>query len=79
MTYTDIVFGFAQSDALKAERSNNAGLRDQRLAMEWVRDNIAHFGGDPSKITVFGQSSGGMRLTSMSAQVSSLLITFMTM
>lgn len=60
MAYTDTVFGFAQSDALKAERSNNAGLRDQRLAMEWVRDNIEHFGGDPSKITVFGQSSGGM-------------------
>lgn len=60
MNYRLGFFGFAQSDALKAERSNNAGLRDQRLAMEWVRDNIAQFGGDPSKITVFGQSSGGL-------------------
>lgn len=54
-----IVFGFAQSDALQSEGSENAGLRDQRLAIEWVRDNIAHFGGDPEKITISGQSSGG--------------------
>ena len=54
------VFVFAQSDALEAEGSENAGLRDQRLAIEWVRDNIEHFGGDPEKITIFGQSSGGM-------------------
>ncbi|KAI8623702.1 putative lipase [Xylariaceae sp. FL1651] len=54
------VFGFAQSAALEAEGSENAGLRDQRLAIEWVRDHIDQFGGDPEKITIFGQSSGGL-------------------
>lgn len=54
------VFGFARSAALESEGSENAGLRDQRLAVEWVRDNIEHFGGDPGKITIAGQSTGGM-------------------
>ncbi|KAK3903645.1 Alpha/Beta hydrolase protein [Staphylotrichum tortipilum] len=60
MNYRLGFFGFAQSEALRAEGSENAGLRDQRLAIEWVRDNIARFGGDPHKITIFGQSSGGL-------------------
>ncbi|PHH91910.1 hypothetical protein CDD83_9777 [Cordyceps sp. RAO-2017] len=60
MNYRLGFFGFAQSDALKSEGSENAGLRDQRLAIEWVRDNIAQFGGDPQRITIFGQSSGGL-------------------
>ncbi|KAI1376917.1 carboxylesterase family protein [Hypoxylon crocopeplum] len=60
MNYRLGLFGFAQSEALESEGSENAGLRDQRLAIEWVRDNIAHFGGDPGKITISGQSSGGL-------------------
>lgn len=62
MNYRLGFFGFAQSDSLKREGSENAGLRDQRLAIEWVRDNIGVFGGDPENITIFGQSSGGLAI-----------------
>ncbi|KAH7115112.1 Alpha/Beta hydrolase protein [Dendryphion nanum] len=60
MNYRLGFFGFAQSGSLQEEGSLNAGLRDQRLAIEWVRDNILSFGGNPSNITIFGQSSGGL-------------------
>ncbi|KAJ7730448.1 putative lipase [Mycena metata] len=60
MNYRLGVFGFAASKALLEEGSSNAGLRDQRLALEWVRDNIQYFGGDPNTVTIFGQSSGGL-------------------
>lgn len=60
MNYRLGSFGFAQSNALKEEGSLNAGLRDQRLAIEWVKDNIHWFGGNPNNITIFGQSSGGL-------------------
>ncbi|EFY87944.1 lipase, putative [Metarhizium acridum CQMa 102] len=62
MNYRLGFFGFARSDALRKEGSENAGLKDQRLALEWVRDNIAQFGGDPNKVTIFGQSSGGLSI-----------------
>lgn len=43
----------------------NLGLRDQVAALEWVRDNIRFFGGDPDNVTVFGESAGGNAITTM--------------
>ncbi|GME26217.1 Carboxylesterase type B [Neofusicoccum parvum] len=60
MNYRLNIFGFALSEALRADDSLNVGLRDQRLALEWVQENIEYFGGDPDHVTIFGQSSGGL-------------------
>ena len=43
----------------------NLGLRDQIFALEWVREAIAGFGGDPANVTVFGESAGGMAIANL--------------
>lgn len=65
MNYRLGAFGFMAHPALDTEGHAfaNYGVMDQQLALKWVRDNIAKFGGDAHNVTVFGISSGGMSVT----------------
>jgi para-nitrobenzyl esterase len=63
-------FGFLYLAALDAKNypdSGNAGMLDLVLALEWVRDNIAEFGGDASRVLIFGQSGGGAKCATLMA------------
>ncbi|OCK78526.1 alpha/beta-hydrolase [Lepidopterella palustris CBS 459.81] len=55
--YRTNIFGFPHSNETVTTQWN-VGFYDQRLALQWVQSNIAAFGGDPSKVTIFGESSG---------------------
>lgn len=49
----------------KYKYSANVGIMDIQMALEWIQDNIAAFGGDPGNVTLFGQSGGGAKVLSM--------------
>ncbi|RDA88693.1 hypothetical protein CP532_4091 [Ophiocordyceps camponoti-leonardi (nom. inval.)] len=58
INYRTNVFGFPGSPE-KPESEQNLGFLDQRLALDWVQRNIHAFGGDPNRVTLFGESAGG--------------------
>ena len=66
------VLGFLDLSAYGAKyaHSGNLGMMDIVKALEWVRDNIGHFGGDPSNVTIFGQSGGGGKVSTLMAMPS---------
>lgn len=63
------VFGYLYLGAFdkKYAESGMAGMLDLVLALEWVRDNIEGFGGDPEKVTIMGESGGGMKVSTLLA------------
>lgn len=64
------VFGYLYLGQLGGERigaTNNVGMVDVVVALEWVRDNIEGFGGDPHRVTVFGASGGGGKIAALFA------------
>jgi para-nitrobenzyl esterase len=64
------IFGHLDLSQLGGEafrHSGNAGTLDMVAALEWVRDNIAGFGGDPANVTIFGESGGGGKVSTLLA------------
>lgn len=71
VNYRMNAFGFMAHPALSAESdrgvSGNYGILDHIAALQWVRDNISGFGGDPDNVTIFGESAGGASIYALLA------------
>jgi para-nitrobenzyl esterase len=62
------VFGYTYLGGLSEKFAvGNPGQLDLFAALEWVRDNVSHFGGDPSNVTIFGESGGGGKISALMA------------
>ena len=67
------VFGFLHLADLGGEKyanSSNVGMQDVVAVLQWIKENISGFGGDPGNVTVFGQSGGGGKVTTLMAMPS---------
>ncbi|EUC62981.1 extracellular lipase, putative [Rhizoctonia solani AG-3 Rhs1AP] len=60
LNYRTGLFGFPPGTKSAAAGALNLGLKDQRLALEWVQENIEYFGGDKTRVTLFGESAGAI-------------------
>ncbi|OBZ71164.1 Lipase 4 [Grifola frondosa] len=60
MNYRVTAFGFLASKEVKDAGVGNLGLQDQRLALQWIQKYISAFGGDPTKVTIWGESAGAI-------------------
>jgi para-nitrobenzyl esterase len=70
VSYRVGAFGFLAHHELSAENKGhpgNYGLLDQIAGLEWVKNNIAAFGGDPKRVTIFGESAGGISVSMLAA------------
>jgi para-nitrobenzyl esterase len=73
LTHRLNAFGFlhlADMGVERFSRSSNLGMQDIVMALQWVRDHAARFGGDPGNVTVFGQSGGGGKVATLTAMPS---------
>ena len=75
ISYRMNAFGFLAHPALAIDDprgvSGNYGLLDMQLGLSWIQENIKNFGGDPRRVTLFGQSSGGTAIYSLLASPAS--------
>ncbi|KAI3528801.1 carboxylesterase [Colletotrichum filicis] len=76
INYRVSYWGFLFSNELQNAGAGNIGLRDQRLSLEWLQQNIGAFGGSPDKVTIWGESAGarslGMQLVAYDGQYNNL-------
>ncbi|KAI0044198.1 carotenoid ester lipase precursor [Auriscalpium vulgare] len=63
MNYRLSAFGFLASQEVKEEGVGNLGLQDQRQALRWIQKYISAFGGDPTKVTIWGESAGAISVS----------------